>query len=101
MVFSDERGALVGGADAAAGLEAALAYEAERATALTSIRRRHAAIVDNLLVPVAKGVGFVKRKYWFARKEESRLPHHLSVARMEFDAGADGLSGISLVIGFY
>jgi hypothetical protein len=75
VVFSDERGALVGPAEAAAGLEAALAYEAERAAALATVRRRHEEIVRDVLTPAAKGVRFVKRKYWFARKEGDRVCH--------------------------
>jgi hypothetical protein len=71
VVFSDVRGALVGAVEAAAGSEAALACEA----ALATVRRRHEEIVRDVLAPAAKGIGFVKRKYWFARTEGDRVCH--------------------------
>jgi hypothetical protein len=75
VVFSHESGRLVSAAEAAAGLEAVLAYEADRAAALSTIRRRHEEVVRDVLTPAAKGVGFVKRKYWFERKEGDRVCH--------------------------
>jgi hypothetical protein len=73
VVFSDARGALVGAAEAAAGLEASLAREAGLAT----VRRRHEEVVRDVLTPAAKGLGFVTRKYWFARTEGDRVCHIL------------------------